>query len=303
MPCVHKYVEDHVAKKIERGVDPMECVAMGAAIQAGVLSGEVKDIVLLDVTPLSLGIETLGGVLTTLIERNTTIPTNKSQTFTTAEDSQPSVEIHILQGERKMAEGNTTLGRFHLDGIPPAPRGIPQIEVSFDIDANGIINVKAKDLGTNKEQKVTITASTKLKQEDIDRMVQEAEGFAEEDAKTKEKVEIKNKADSLIYQAEKTVSDIADKMDTTQKERVNSAIEELRNTAKGEDPREIESKMDALTGMLHELSSTLYQQAQQPTAGGQQKEPPTAEPSTKEEPKKKGSGDEDIIDADYKVKE
>lgn len=299
MPCVHKFVEDYVGKKIERGIDPMECVAIGAAIQAGVLSGEVKDLVLLDVTPLSLGIETLGGIFTTLIERNTTIPTHKSQIFTTAEDSQPSVEIHILQGERKMARDNVTLGRFHLDGIPPAPRGVPQVEVSFDIDANGLINVKAKDLGTSKEQKITITASTKLNQKDIDRMVQESERYAEEDVRIKEKVEVKNKADSLIYQAEKTTKEMADKIDASQKERVNSAIEELRNAVKGEDTREIESKMDALTGMLHEISKDIYQKT---TASGEQKEPPTGEPK-KEERKKKEPGDEDIIDADYKVKE
>lgn len=306
MPCVQKYVEDHVGKKIERGIDPMECVAMGAAIQAGVLSGEVKDLVLLDVTPLSLGIETLGGVFTQLIERNTTIPTHKSQIFTTADDNQPSVEIHVLQGERKMARDNVTLGRFHLDGIPPAPRGIPQIEVSFDIDANGIINVKAKDMGTNREQKITITASTKLKEEDIERMVHEAERYAEEDERAKERVELKNKADSLAYQAEKTVKDMGEKMDAAQKERINGAIEELRNAIKGEDKSEIEAKMDALTTILHEVSSTLYQSAtggqqQQPTAGGGGQEPPSGEPT--EERKKKGPGDEDIIDADYKVKE
>ena len=193
MPCVHKFVEDYAGKKIERGVDPMECVAMGAAIQAGVLSGEVKDLVLLDVTPLSLGIETLGGVLTHLIERNTTIPTKKSQVFTTAEDNQTSVEVHVIQGERAMARDNVTLGRFHLTGIPPAPRGVPQVEVSFDIDANGIINVHAKDLGTGNEQKITITASTKLNKDEIDRMVKQAQDYSDQDKRTKEKVETKTR--------------------------------------------------------------------------------------------------------------
>ena len=212
MPCVQKYVEDYAGRKIERGVDPMECVAMGAAIQAGVLSGEVKDLVLLDVTPLSLGIETLGGVTTHLIERNTTIPTKKSQIFTTAEDNQSSVEIHVLQGERSMSRDNVTLGKFHLTGIPPAPRGVPQVEVSFDIDANGIINVHAKDLGTGNEQKITITASTKLSQEEIDKMVRDAQNYADQDKQSKEKIETKNKADNLAYSAEKTLKDLGDKI-------------------------------------------------------------------------------------------
>ena len=221
MPIVQKFVEDYAGKKIERGIDPMECVAMGAAIQAGVLSGEVKDLVLLDVTPLSLGIETLGGVYTKLIERNTTIPTKKSQVFTTAEDNQTSVEIHILQGERSMARDNVTLGRFHLAGVPPSQRGVPQIEVSFDIDANGIINVHAKDLGTGNEQKITITASTKLNKDEIDRMVKQAQEYSDQDKRIKEKVETKNKADNLAYSAEKSLKDMGDKIDATQKQKLN----------------------------------------------------------------------------------
>ena len=261
MPCVHKFVEDYVGKKIERGVDPMECVAMGAAIQAGVLSGEVKDLVLLDVTPLSLGIETLGGVLTHLIERNTTIPTKKSQVFTTAEDNQTSVEVHVLQGERAMARDNVTLGRFHLTGIPPAPRGVPQVEVSFDIDANGIINVHAKDLGTGNEQKITITASTKLNKDEIDRMVKQAQDYSDQDKRTKEKAETKNKADNLAYSAEKTLKDMAGKIDSAQKQKVEAAIKDLRESIKSDEEKDMQQKMDALTNILHEISSKMYQES------------------------------------------
>ncbi|MBM2833555.1 MAG: hsp70 [Candidatus Brocadiaceae bacterium] len=301
MPCVHKFVEDYVGKKIERGVDPMECVAMGAAIQAGVLSGEVKDLVLLDVTPLSLGIETLGGVLTHLIERNTTIPTKKSQVFTTAEDNQTSVEVHVLQGERAMARDNVTLGRFHLTGIPPAPRGVPQIEVSFDIDANGIINVHAKDLGTGNEQKITITASTKLNKDEIDRMVKQAQDYSDQDKRTKEKVETKNKADTLAYSAEKTLKDMAGKVDSAQKQKVESAIKDLRESIKSDDEKDMQQKMDALTNILHEISSKMYQESAK--KGEQQPPPPPPGDEGKKKRKKGEGGEEDIIDADYEVKE
>lgn len=301
MPCVHKFVEDYVGKKIERGVDPMECVAMGAAIQAGVLSGEVKDLVLLDVTPLSLGIETLGGVLTHLIERNTTIPTKKSQVFTTAEDNQTSVEVHVLQGERAMARDNVTLGRFHLTGIPPAPRGVPQIEVSFDIDANGIINVHAKDLGTGNEQKITITASTKLNKDEIDRMVKQAQDYSDQDKRTKEKVETKNKADTLAYSAEKTLKDMAGKIDSAQKQKVESAIKDLRESIKSDDEKDMQQKMDALTNILHEISSKMYQESAK--KGEQQPPPPPPGDEGKKKRKKGEGGEEDIIDADYEVKE
>lgn len=301
MPIVQKFVEDYVGKKIERGIDPMECVAMGAAIQAGVLSGEVKDLVLLDVTPLSLGIETLGGVLTHLIERNTTIPTKKSQVFTTAEDNQTSVEVHVLQGERAMARDNVTLGRFHLSGIPPAPRGVPQVEVSFDIDANGIINVHAKDLGTGNEQKITITASTKLNKEEIDRMVKQAQDYADQDKKTKERAETKNKADNLAYSAEKTLKDVAGKIDAAQKQKIESAIKDLRESIKTEDEKDMQQKMDALTSALHEISAKVYQESAK--QGEQQPPPPPGDEGKKKKEKKGEGGEGEIIDADYEVKE
>ncbi len=302
MPIVHKFVEEYVGKKIEHGIDPMECVAMGAAIQAGVLSGEVKDLVLLDVTPLSLGIETLGGVLTHLIERNTTIPTKKSQVFTTAEDNQTSVEVHVLQGERSMAKDNVTLGRFHLTGIPPAPRGVPQVEVSFDIDANGIINVHAKDLGTGNEQKITITASTKLNKDEIDRMVKQAQEFSDQDKRIKEKAETKNKADNLAYSAEKTLKDMAAKIDAAQKQKVEAAVKDLRESIKSDDEKEMQQKMDALTNVLHEISSKMYQESAK--KGEQQPPPPPPGDEGKKKKGKKGEGgEEDIIDADYEVKD
>jgi molecular chaperone DnaK len=303
MPCVQIFVENYVGKKIERGIDPMECVANGAAIQAGVLSGEVKDLVLLDVTPLSLGIETLGGVFTHLIERNTTIPTKKSQVFTTAEDNQTSVEIHVLQGERSMARDNVTLGRFHLTGIPPAPRGVPQVEVSFDIDANGIINVHAKDLGTGNEQKITITASTKLNKEEIDRMVKQSQDYADQDKRAKEKAEIRNKADNLSYSAEKSLKDMAGKIDSAQKQKVENAIKDLRESVKTDDEKEIQQKMDNLTNALHEISAKMYQESGKK---GEQQPPPPPPPGgePKQKKGKKGEGGEDdIIDADYEVKE
>jgi len=263
MPMVHKFVEDIVGKKLERGVDPMECVALGAAIQAGVLAGEVKDVLLLDVTPLSLGIETLGGVFTKLIDRNTTIPTKKSQIFSTAQDNQNAVTINVLQGERAMALDNKTLGRFDLIGIPPAPRGIPQIEVSFDIDANGIVHVSAKDLGTGKEQSIKITASQKLNDSEIERMRKEAEKFAEEDKKRKEDIEIVNQADTLVYTTDKLLEDFKGKIDDARISKVKDKIEELKKLLEPEikDMSKIKEKLDETNKMIQEMSVELYQKA------------------------------------------
>jgi molecular chaperone DnaK len=275
MPIVQKFVEDYVGTQGERGVDPMECVAMGAAIQAGVLTGEVKDVVLLDVTPLSLGIETLGGVFTKLIERNTTIPTKKSEIYSTAADSQTSVEINVLQGEREFARDNTSLGRFHLMGIPPAPRGIPQIEVTFDIDSNGILNVAAKDLGTGKQQAITITASTKLSQSEIDKMMEDAKRFEEEDKRRREIVETKNQAESLIYTTERSLTDLADKVTSDERTKIMAIIERLRETIKTEDVSKMKAEMDELTRAVHDISMRAYQQA---GAQYQQQAGPQGEP-------------------------
>ena len=287
MPIVQKFVEDYTSVKVERGVDPMECVAMGAAIQAGVLTGEVKDVVLLDVTPLSLGIETLGGVSTRLIERNTTIPTKKSEIFSTAADNQTSVEINVLQGEREFGRDNVSLGKFHLMGIPPSPRGVPQIEVTFDIDSNGIINVAAKDLGTGKKQTITITASTKLSQSEIDKMVEEAKKFEEEDKKRREIVETKNQAENLIYTTEKSLTDLGDKVYNNERTRINEIIERLKETIKKEDVHKIQSEMKELTQAFHDISIRTYQQTGQQD---KQREKP------KEEKKEEGA-----VDAEYKV--
>ena len=259
IPAVQDAVKKFTGKEPSKGVNPDECVAVGAAIQAGVLTGEVKDILLLDVTPLSLGIETLGGVMTKLIERNTTIPTKKSQVFSTAADGQTSVEIHVLQGEREMASGNKTLGRFNLSNIPPAQRGVPQIEVTFDIDANGIVNVSAKDLGTGNEQKIVITASTNLKDDEIDKAVKEAEQFAEEDKKKKEDIEIRNNGDSILYQTEKTLKELGDKVSGPEKDTIDEKVKKLKEALDGTDTEKIKSATEELTQSFYEISSKLYE--------------------------------------------
>ncbi|MDO6354482.1 molecular chaperone DnaK [Caloramator sp. CAR-1] len=263
IPAIQDAVRNFTGKEPTKGINPDEAVAVGAAIQAGVLTGEIKDLLLLDVTPLSLGIETLGGVFTVLIPRNTTIPTKKSQIFSTAADGQTSVEIHVLQGERPMARDNKTLGRFTLSGIPPAPRGVPQIEVTFDIDANGILNVSAKDLGTGKDAKITITASTHLSEEEVEKAVKEAEKYAEEDKKRKEEIEIRNNADSLIYQTEKTIKDLGDKLTADEKSKIEEKIKKLKDALNGTDVNAIKTASDELTQSFYEISSRIYSQYNQ----------------------------------------
>ncbi|MGH9312528.1 MAG: molecular chaperone DnaK [Vicinamibacterales bacterium] len=293
IPRVQQIVKELFGKDPHRGVNPDEVVAVGAAIQAGVLAGEVKDLLLLDVTPLSLGIETLGGVMTTLIPRNTTIPTRKSEIFSTAADGQTSVEVHVLQGERQMARDNRTLGRFHLIGLPPAPRGVPQIEVTFDIDANGIVNVSAKDLGTGKEQKITITSSSGLNKEEVDRMVKEAASHADEDKKRREEIEARNHADQAVYGAERLIRENGDKIAAADKQAIESAIEELKKAIERNDAAAMQSGMERLNQAQYKASEAMYRQAQstQPGAGAP---PPGAEPSP--QPDAQSSGD--VIDAE-----
>lgn len=263
MPIVQKFVENYVGKIVERGIDPMECVSNGAAVQAAVLTGDVKDILLLDVTPLTLGLETLGNVRTPIIDRNTTIPVKKSQVFSTAQDNQPGVEIHVLQGERPMAKDNVSLGRFMLDGIPPAPRGVPQIEVTFDIDASGILHVSAKDLGTGKEQSIKITSSTKLSKDDIDKYVKEAEQYAADDKKKKEEIEAKNEADNLVYATEKSLKEHGDKISQDERLKIEQAINDTKEAIKGGDIAKIKEAKDKLSDASHKLAEEVYKAAQQ----------------------------------------
>jgi molecular chaperone DnaK len=301
MPLVQKFVEKILGKPAERGIDPMECVAIGAAIQGAVITGEVTDLLLLDVTPLSLGVETLGGVFTKIIDKNTTIPTKRTQVFTTAADFQTAVTIHVLQGERAMATDNVSLGTFNLVALPPAPRGVPQIEVTFDIDANGILNVTAKDLGTGKQAKITITASTKLSEEEKERMVKEADQFAEQDKKKREEVELRNNADSLIYTAERTKKDLTGKLTQEQNGKIDAAVSALKDALASNDTVQMKTKSEELQKVLQEVGTVIYQQAaaeqakQQAQAGGQQSQqpPPSGEP---------GSSEKVVDSKDYEVK-
>lgn len=291
MPTVQNYVESIVGPKIQRGIDPMECVSMGAAIQGAVLSGDVKNVLLLDVTPLTLGIETLGGVATPLIERNTTIPAKKSQIFSTAADNQPSVEINVIQGERKMASDNTSLGRFILDGIPPARRGIPQIEVTFDIDANGIVTVTAKDKGTGKEQKITIASSNKLSKDEIEQMVKEADTYAEADKKKVEAIEVHNQAETAVYTVRKSLEELGEKVNQSERSSIENAITDLETANKSEDVESIKKKMDALMKAMEPISQRIYQEASQADAA----------PKSGAQESQESKADDNIVDADYKI--
>ena len=297
MPIVQNFVESIVGPKIQRGIDPMECVSMGAAIQGAVLSGEVKDVLLLDVTPLSLGIETLGGIATKLIDRNTTIPTKKSQVFSTAADNQPSVEINVVQGERQMAADNTSLGKFILDGIPPAPRGVPQIEVTFDIDANGIINVTAKDKGTGKEQKITIASSNKLSKEEIEDLVKQAEKFADADKKKAELVEVHNQAETAIYSVRKSLDELGEKVTQQERASIEAAISDLETANKSDSVDDIKAKMDALMKAMGPISQRVYQEASQQ---GAQQQGQAGNAGAQQQQQSSGNNG-DYVDADYKI--
>jgi molecular chaperone DnaK len=311
MPIVQRFVEEMVGKQVERGVDPMECVAMGAAIQAAVIKGEVKDVLLLDVTPLSLGIETLGGVFTKLIERNTTIPTRKSQIFSTADDNQSAVTVRVLQGERPMAADNTELGRFDLIGIPPAPRGVPQIEVAFDIDANGIVHVSAKDLGTGKEQSIKITAPEKLSKDEIEKMVKQAEQFAQADAQRKELAEAKNQADQLIYATEKSLKELGDKVSQSDRLAIEQATRDLKDAVKSDDAAKIKRGTEALMQASHKLAEEVYKKTQARPGDGEGRAGGArgagrgaADQAAREEAAKESGGKEDkVVDAEFKVKD